>query len=167
MSQSDPSVDFTLSRVFEAPRELVFQAMVDSARLGKWWGPPGCTVEVLRNEPQPGGVLHYVMRFMPGVEMHGRFDWRELDAPGRLVFVNGFADAAGKRVRHPMNPGWPLEVLHTVTLEEQGDETAMTLVASPQGASEIERQTFKAGHASLQQGFGGTYDVFARYLSTL
>lgn len=167
MSQPDSSADFTLSRTFDAPRELVFRTMTESAHLQKWWGPQGCAVEVLRNEPRPGGVLHYVMRFMPGVEMHGRFDWRELEAPRRLVFVNGFADALANRIRHPMIPGWPLELLTTVTLEEEGGKTNMTLVASPHGASEIERQTFKAGHASLRQGFGGTYDVYARYLSTL
>jgi uncharacterized protein YndB with AHSA1/START domain len=124
-------------------------------------------MSVVRNEPRAGGVFHYLMRFAPGVEMHGLFDWKEVAPPGRLVFVNGFADAAGKRIRHAMSPTWPLEVHNTVTLEDEGGTTRMTLVASPQGASEIERQTFKAGHASLQQGFGGMYDVYARYLATL
>lgn len=169
MSTPDPFA-FTLTRTFDAPRALVFQTMSEGAHLQKWWGPQGCAIEVLNNEPQPGGVFHYLMRFAPGVEMHGRFDWQELDAPDRLVFVNGFADAAGQRIRHAMSPGWPLEVLNTVTLEEEaGDpgKTRMTLVASPQGASDIERQTFRAGHPSLQQGFGGMYEVYARYLATL
>jgi uncharacterized protein YndB with AHSA1/START domain len=170
MTQADPSIDFSLTRTFDAPRELVFQTMTETAHLRKWWGPPGCTVEVLRNEARPGGVFHYTMRFAPGVEMHGRFDWIELAAPARLVFVNGFADAAGNRIRHMMSPGWPLEVQSTVSLEEEGGKggkTRMTLVSTPKDASEIERQTFKAGHAVLAQGFGGMYEVYERYLATL
>ena len=167
MTNPEPNVDFNLMRTFDAPRELVFKTMVEREHLQKWWGPQGCTIEVLRHEPVVGGVFHYCMRFAPGVEMYGRFDFREISPPDKLVFVNGFADAAGERIAHPMAPGWPVEVVNTVVLQELEGKTHMTLHSTPINASEVERQTFKAGHASMQQGFGGMYEVYDKYLASL
>ncbi|RSZ59926.1 SRPBCC domain-containing protein [Massilia atriviolacea] len=167
MTSPDSSVDFTLTRVFDAPRDLVFKTMIETAHLQKWWGPQGCTIDVIRHEPQAGGVFHYCMRFGPGVEMYGRFDYREIAPPERLVFVNGFADAQGERIHYAMSPTWPLEVLNTVTLSEAGGKTTLSLVSTPLDASAIEIETFKSGHASMQQGFGGMYDVYDSYLATV
>lgn len=167
MTSPDSSIDFVLTRQFDAPRELVFKTMIETEHLQKWWGPQGCTIDVIRNDPQPGGVFHYCMRFGPGVDMHGKFDYREISAPERLVFVNGFADPEGQRIHHPMSPTWPLEVLNTVTLTEEGGKTSMRLVSTPLNASDTEIETFRSGHASLQQGFGGMYDVYETYLATV
>ncbi|MDQ1812980.1 SRPBCC domain-containing protein [Massilia sp. CCM 9210] len=167
MTNPDSSVDFVLTRVFNAPRELVFKTMIDTEHLQKWWGPQGCTIEVIRHEPQPGGVFHYCMRFGPGVEMYGKFDYREISPPERLVFVNGFADAEGNRIHHAMSPTWPLEVLNTSTLSEADGKTTLSLHSTPLNASAIEIETFKSGHASMQQGFGGMYDEYEKYLATL
>lgn len=164
---SDTDVSFSLSREFQAPRELVFRTMTETEHLQKWWGPAGCTIDVLRNDARPGGQFLYCMRFAPGVEMYGLFDYLEVAAPERLVFVNGFADEGGQRVRHAMSPTWPVEVLNTVTLSEQGGKTRLDLVATPRNASDIEVQTFQAGHASLAQGFGGMYDLYEQYLAKL
>ena len=164
---TEANVDFVLMRTFDAPRELVFRTMIEKEHLQKWWGPAGCTIDVLRHEPVPGGVFHYLMKFGPGAEMYGRFDFREIEAPEKLVFVNGFADAAGQRIQHTMSPTWPLEMLNTILLQELEGKTHMTLHSSPLNASELERQTFKAGHASMQQGFGGMYDLYDQYLASL
>jgi hypothetical protein len=66
-----------------------------------------------------------------------------------------------------MSPTWPLEVLNKVTLTEEGGKTTLTLVSAPINASAIELDTFKSGHASMQQGFGGMYDVYEQYLATV
>lgn len=167
MHSPDASADFVITRTFDAPRELVYQTMTATEHLQKWWGPQGCTIEVVSNNPVPGGVFHYCMHFGPGVAMYGRFDYRELTPVERIVFVNGFADAAGKRIAYAMSPTWPLEVLNTVTLSEQDGKTHMHLRSSPINADQIAIDTFKAGHASMQQGFGGMYDVYDQYLASL
>ncbi|NHZ87532.1 SRPBCC domain-containing protein [Massilia sp. CCM 8733] len=167
MTSPDSTVDFHLTRVFDAPRALVFKTMTETEHLQKWWGPQGCAIEVIRHEPQAGGVFHYCMRFGPGVEMYGRFDYREIAPPERLVFVNGFADAEGNRIHYAMSPTWPLEVLNTVTLSEDAGKTTLTLVSTPLDAGAVEIETFKSGHASMQQGFGGMYDVYAQYLASV
>lgn len=167
MTSPDSSADFVMTRTFNAPRELVFDTMTQTEHLQKWWGPQGCTIRVVTNAPQAGGVFHYCMSFGPGVDMYGKFEYRELLRPDRIVFINGFADEEGNRIRYAMSPTWPIEVLNTATLAEQNGQTTLTLRSTPVNASEIEVETFKAGHDSMQQGFSGMYDVYEQYLKTL
>ena len=167
MASPDPSIDFIFTRTFNAPRELVFKTMIETEHLQKWWGPAGCTIKVIKHEPRPGGVFHYCMQFAPGVEMYGKFDYREITPPERLVLVNGFTDPEGNRIHHPMSPTWPLEMLNTTTLTEVDGKTLLTLHSTPLNASDIEKATFKEGHASMVDGFGGMYDLYEKYLATL
>lgn len=163
-------VGFTIRRTFNAPRELVFATMTDPAHLKHWWGPKECTITVARAEAWPGGVFHYCMHprgGAAGMEAWGRFDFHEIEAPHRVAFVNGFADEQGNRIRHAMLPVWPLEVLNTATLEEDNGKTVFTLHSVPVNASEAECAAFLAGHASMQGGFDGMYDVYEDYLQTL
>jgi uncharacterized protein YndB with AHSA1/START domain len=167
MTSPDASADFVITRTFNAPRELVFDTMIKTEHLQKWWGPQGCTIDVVKHEPQPGGVFHYCMRFGPGVDMYGKFEYVEIVRPERIVFINGFADAEGNRIRYVMAPTWPMEVINTTTLVADGDKTIMTLRSVPHNSDEIGIETFKAGHASMEQGFGGMYDVYEQYLASL
>ncbi|MES2016840.1 MAG: SRPBCC domain-containing protein [Pseudomonadota bacterium] len=161
------SPDFVVTRTFSAPRDLVFDTMTKTEHLQKWWGPQGCTIRVVKHEPQPGGVFHYCMQFGPSVEMYGKFQYLEIVRPERIVFLNGFADAEGNPIHYVMSPTWPVEVLNTVTLTEADGKTSMTLHSTPHNADEIEIATFLAGHDSMRQGFGGMYDVYEQYLATL
>ncbi|MES2317443.1 MAG: SRPBCC domain-containing protein [Pseudomonadota bacterium] len=167
MTSPDSSADFVITRTFNAPRELVFDTMTQTEHLQKWWGPQGCTIEVVKHELRPGGVFHYCMRFGPVGGMYGKFQYREIVRPERIVFVNGFADAEGNSIRYEMSPTWPIEVLNTTTLAEHDGKTVLTLRSTPLNANAIEIETFKAGHASMQQGFGGMYDVYEQYLASL
>ena len=161
------STQFTLSRVFEAPRHRVWEALTMSEHLIHWWGPKGFTMLVAKLDLIPGGSFHYSMRSPDGREMWGKFVYREVAAPGRLVFVNSFSDEQGNLVRHPFAPTWPLEVLNTLTLEEHDGRTTLTLSGGPINASEEERRTFDSSHDSMRTGFGGTFDQLAGYLSGL
>ncbi|WP_338768747.1 SRPBCC domain-containing protein [Massilia sp. METH4] len=168
MANAD-EVGLTIRRVFDAPRELVFTTMTDPDHLRHWWGPKECTITVARAEARPGGAFHYCMHpreGMPGMEVWGRFDFHEIARPHRFVFVNGFADEQGNRIRYPLLPVWPLEVLNTVTLEEDNGKTIFTLHSVPVNASDAECAAFRAGHESMQQGFGGMYDLYEQYLAT-
>src|SRR5687767_1594226 len=83
--------DFVITRTFDAPRDLVFKAFSEAERLAQWWGPKGCTIRVSRLGFRPGGTFHYRMQMPDGFEMWGRFTYREIDAPERIVFVNAFS----------------------------------------------------------------------------
>ncbi len=167
INPDNTDVDFRITRSFNAPRALVFKTMIETEHLRNWWGPAGCKLDVAKHEPWPGGVFHYRMQFPGGLEMWGRFLYREIVAPERIVFINGFADAEGNPAPNPMSPDWPLEVLITTTFAEHDGKTVMTLLSQPIDASERERENFKAGHASMQGGFGGMYDLYEQYLASV
>ena len=167
MTSQDSSADFLITRVFSAPRELVFKTMTETGHLQKWWGPKGCAIEVVSHEPKAGGVFHYLMKFAPGAEMYGKFTYREITPFERIAFLNGFADAQGNYIRYALSPTWPLNMLNTVDLAEDGGKTTLTLRSTPFEASPLEIETFKLGHASMNEGFGGMYDVYDAYLATL
>lgn len=163
-STSTAEQPFLIERVFDAPRSLVWKAWSEPERLAQWWGPKGCTIRVAKLEFWPGGIFHYAMGMPNGGEMWGRFIYRETAPPERLVWLNSFSDSSGDLARAPFNPSWPLEMLVTVTLTESSGRTALTLRAGAFNATEAERHVFAAGLASMQHGFGGTFDQLTDYL---
>jgi uncharacterized protein YndB with AHSA1/START domain len=86
--------------------------------------------------------------------------------PTKLVWAHSFSNEAGGITRHPLSATWPLELLTTVTLEEQPDgKTKVTLVWSPLNASPEELQTFDAARDSMRGGWGGTFERLDAYLA--
>ncbi len=164
---SDAQPVFTISRTFEAPRELVFKVFSQAEHLARWWGPAGLQWVKGEMDFRPGGQFHYCMRLPNGPEMWGKFLYREIEAPRRIVFINAFSNAAGELTRHPMAPSWPLEVINELALEAQDGRTVLTLSGRPHNATLIEQQTFSAGFESMRMGFGGTLDQLKAYLATL
>ena len=159
------SSEFVITRVFEAPRELVWQAFTEPERMQHWWGPKGFTVIASKMDLRPGGVYHYGMRAPDGSTMWGKFVYREIVRPERIVLVNSFSDEAGNITRHPMSPTWPLQMLSTFLFAEQDGRTRLTIRWSPLDADETERATFAGAHQNMQQGWTGTLDRLAEYLA--
>ena len=161
------TADFVISRVFDAPRDLVFAAFTDAERMKHWWGPKGFTVVKSEMDLRPGGIYHYCLRAPDGSAMWGKFVYREISAPARIVLINSFSDEQGGTTHHPMMITWPLEMLSVFTFEDAGGgKTRFTVTWSPHNSSEEERATFAAGHASMKGGWSGTMDQLAAYLAT-
>jgi len=156
---------FIISRVFDAPRELVWKAWTDRDRLMEWFGPKGCTISYAKLDIRPGGSFHYAMKTPDGKEMWGKFVYRELVAPERIVLVNSFSDASGGLQRHPFSATWPLEMLTTTTLEDHGGKTKLTIRWEPINPTAEERETFDKMHGSMNQGWTGTFEQLAEYLA--
>jgi uncharacterized protein YndB with AHSA1/START domain len=156
---------FVISRALGAPRDKVWQAWTDVGRLKQWWGPKGFTVTHCKVDLRPGGLMHYCLRSPDGDDMWGRFVYREIVKPERLVWVNSFSDEKGGITRHPMAPGWPREMLTTVTFAEQGRGTLVTVEWTPINATEEERRVFEEGRGSMMQGWTGTFEQFEQYLA--
>jgi uncharacterized protein YndB with AHSA1/START domain len=159
--------EFVTTRLFDAPRELVWQTFTEARHLEKWFGPKGFKVSVAELLLRPGGIFLYSMETPDGHTMFGKWAYREIVAPERLVCVVSFCNVKGTPVRHPMSATWPLEVLSTMILSEQGTKTLLTSRSVPINASQTERDTFKAGFGSMTQGFNGTWDQLAAYLADL
>jgi len=166
-SPTSPSKDFMVSRVFDAPRELVWRAFTEPQPMQGWFGPTGTAIIAATMDLRPGGTYHYGMRTPDGGAMWGKFVYREIDAPRQLVWVHSFSDEGGGITRHPLSASWPLEMLTTVTFDEPLDgQTGVTIRWSPINATQAEQKTFDAGHDSMRQGWGGTLDRLASYLAT-
>jgi uncharacterized protein YndB with AHSA1/START domain len=102
-----------------------------------------------------------------GSPMWARFVYREVSPETKLVFVLSFSNADGGIARHPMAPEWPAETLIETTLADAGGRTTVTLRATPIGASRLESGIFRDGFASMDVGYGGTYDQLETLLAQL
>ena len=156
--------DFTITRVLNASREMVFKAFTDPKHLAHWWGPKGCTLSVAKIELKPGGTFLYCMELPGGHSMWGKFVYLEIKAPEKIIFINSFSDKEGNIIRHPMAPTWPLEVYNVWTLIEQNGKTTLTLSGHPHNASDEENKTFYDSVHMMQDGFKGTFDNLEEYL---
>jgi uncharacterized protein YndB with AHSA1/START domain len=156
---------FSITRDFDAPRKLVWQAWTERERLMRWFGPKGFTMPVAKLDFRPGGVFHYCMRSPDGKEMWGKFVYREIVAPERIVLVNSFSDENGGITRHPFSPTWPLEMLSTTTFAELEGKTRLTIQWEPLNANETERNTFESARKGMDQGWAGTFEQLDQYLA--
>jgi uncharacterized protein YndB with AHSA1/START domain len=159
--------EFVFTRVFDAPRELVWKAFVESERLMHWWGPKGFKMHFAKVDLRPGGIFHYGMQSPDGKYMWCKFVYRDIVAPERLVFVLSFSDPQGSTVQAPFELDWPLEILTVLTFSEQGGRTTVALRGKPINATKAQRKTFEAEFKGMQQGFTGTFDQLDEYLATL
>jgi uncharacterized protein YndB with AHSA1/START domain len=112
------SKEIEVTRIVDAPRDLVFEAWTDAERLAKWWGPEGFSVAECASDPRPGGSLTIVMRGPDGIDYPMTGTYREVLWPERLVIES---TALGE-------DGTPLlEALQTVTFTDRDGKTEITV----------------------------------------
>ena len=157
--------EFVLSRLVDAPRERVWSAWTEPERLARWFGPKGVKTISVKMNLRPGGVYHYGMRAPDGKDMWGKWTFREIAAPERLVFVGSFSDDRQGVTRHPMSPNWPLEILSTILFQDMGGKTLLTVKWSALNPTAIERAAFAEGHEGMRAGWGGTFEQLDAYLA--
>jgi uncharacterized protein YndB with AHSA1/START domain len=120
---SEPRKNFAerevvITRIYDAPRALVFKAWIDPKHLKQWWGPKVFTNPVCEVDARVGGAWRIVMRAPDGVDYPCGGVYREIVEPERLVFTNIATDKDGNPI---------LDGLTTVTFAEQGRKTKLTL----------------------------------------
>src|SRR5438445_13708093 len=94
--------EFVITRVFDAPRDLVWKAFTEPERMKHWWGPKGFTVIASKMDLRPGGYYHYGMKAPNGSAVWHKLVFREIVPPARMVFSNSFSDEAGGSTSRPM-----------------------------------------------------------------
>jgi len=166
-SGSVPSKPFVISRLFRAPKDLLFRVWTDPEHLKHWWGPKDVRVTVKKLEMKPGGIYHYSMILPDGSSSWGKMIYREIIENEKLVFLNMFSDEDGNITRHPLAATWPLQMLSTITFKEQDEGTLVTIEWQPYEAGETEQATFDDSHESMNQGWSGSFEVLERYLAGL
>jgi len=150
-----------ITRIFDAPRELVWKAWTDPERMKHWWGPKPFTAPVCRIELRVGGTFVCCMRSLDGKDYWNTGVYREIVAPERLVYTDSFADEKGNPVPasyYGMSGDWPAELVVTVTFEEHGKgRTRLTLqhVGIPAGRM---RELTEAGWSSSLEKLAESLD---------
>lgn len=112
--------DLVITRVFDAPRGMVFKVWTEAKHMAQWWGPKGFTNPVCEMDVRVGGAIRIHMRAPDGVVYPMTGVFQEIVAPERLVFVSSALDGDGKSM---------FDVLNTVIFAEQGGKTVLTVQA--------------------------------------
>jgi uncharacterized protein YndB with AHSA1/START domain len=144
-SMASDQNELVLTRVFDAPRELVFKMWTDPKHLAKWWGPRGYTIPVCEIDLRPGGSIRIYMRAEDGVGHPITGTYREIIEPERLVFTASVMDDQGDVL---------FEVLNTVTFTDQEGKTKQTVHACVIHKS-AKGEPYAAG---MDQGWAQTLD---------
>ena len=148
-----------ITRIFDAPPELVWKTWTDPERLTRWWGPKDFTSPVCKNDLRVGGTYLYCMRSPDGKDYWSTGVYREVVPLKRIVATDSFADEQGKVVPatyYGMSADLPLELQITVTLQEHVGGTKLTL----------QHDGFPAGQDSelAEAGWSQSFDKLAEVL---
>ncbi|OWK41699.1 SRPBCC family protein [Fimbriiglobus ruber] len=122
--------DVFITRVFDAPRDLVFRAWTTPEYLARWYAPKGCTTLYRSFDFHPGGTFHSCIRSPNGYECWCIGAYREIVVPERIAYTLVIANEKGSPVDPEaagMDPNWPQETTVTVTFEGQNGKTKLTL----------------------------------------
>jgi uncharacterized protein YndB with AHSA1/START domain len=143
--------EIVVTRVFDAPRRLVFEAWTNPRHLPRWMlGPEGWTMPVCEIDLRPGGAWHFVWRRSDGTEMEMRGVYREITPPERLVSTESWGG------------DWP-ETLNTLILSEEGGKTTSTVtILYP--SKEARDAALKTG---MKEGMSQSFDRLNEYLASL
>lgn len=143
--------EIAMSRVFDAPRSLVFEAFTNAKHLQQWMlGPEGWSMPVCEIDLRPGGAWHFVWRRDDGTEMDMTGEYREITAPERMVSTESWGG------------DWP-ETIVTLMLDEEDGKTRMTqTVLYP--SKEARDAALETG---MKDGAAISYDRLAEYLRTV
>lgn len=123
--------DFVITRVFDAPRELVFRAWTDPLHTARWWGPRDFTIPVCELDVRVGGAIRIVMRGPDGLDYPVEGVFREIVPPEKLVMTVRCADHFADVLEPSRDTSKPpmFEMLQTVTFEALGARTKLTITS--------------------------------------
>jgi uncharacterized protein YndB with AHSA1/START domain len=110
--------ELTITRTFDAPRELVWEAWTNQKHIEQWWGPKGFTNPVCEWNAKVGGKINIHMKAPDGVHypMDGVFG--EIVKNEKIVFTSAALDKKGEHL---------FEILNTITFMDEGDKTKLVL----------------------------------------
>jgi len=143
--------EIVITRVFDAPRRLVFEAITRPEHVARWWAPRSMKMLSCEMDFRPGGAWRFVLRAPDGKDYGFRGEYREIVPPERLVQTYEFE-------------GMPGHVsVETATLEEQGDKTKLTVTCLYQSVEDRDGHY----HSGMETGTRESHDRLAELLETM
>lgn len=149
MTDTTADREIVVTRLVDAPRDLVFAAFTEREHVENWWVPSGTTIHEFNG--RPGGLWRYSMPGPDGAQYPFRIQFIQIDRPTRLVYDYG-TDAEGA----------PEPVRTSVTFEEERGKTRITLQLMFATAAAREEAAQYGAAAGAQQALAGLADYLAR-----
>lgn len=143
--------EITMTREFNAPRELVFKAFIDPELVARWWGQDSATTIVDQMDVKMGGIWRYVQRGADGSEYGFRGVYHEVTSPERMVYTFEFEGMPGHIL------------LETVTLEERNGKTQVTDSSVFQSVADRDGML----QSGMEGGANESWDRLDRLLKTM
>jgi uncharacterized protein YndB with AHSA1/START domain len=143
--------EIVLTRIFDAPRELVFEAYTDARHLDEWWGPRGFVTKTIEHDARVGGAWRFTMLAPDGTVFPNRVVYTEVVRPERLAYLHD-SDVDDDPRRFQV----------TVTFADLGGRTELTsrmLLATPEQRAQV------VGFGAIELGYQ-TLDRFAEHLAS-
>ena len=149
MATKNKANEIYISRIYDAPVKMVWDAWVDPKQVAQWWGPRGFTLTSYQKDVRPGGTWSYMMHGPDGVNYPNKTLFLEVEKYSRLVYDHGGNDDQPPMFRV------------TVNFTEVNGKTKMEMsmaLPTPEAAVEAKKFIKKAGG-------NGTWDRLAEFLS--
>jgi uncharacterized protein YndB with AHSA1/START domain len=143
--------ELVITRIFHAPRQLVFEVFTNPKHVIHWWGPNGFTNTIHSMNVQPGGEWRLTMHGPDGIDYPNLISYKEVIKPEKLVWLHG-------------TPDEPHQFESTVLFEEDGKKTKLTMKIVFKTKEQKDMVVEKFGAA---EGQNQTMDRLERYLAKI
>lgn len=157
MTQNNPATttkDLVITRIFDAPRALVWKAWTDPQHLMRWWGPETFTSPTCKVDLRVGGKYLFCMRSPEGQDFWSTGVYNEIVPLERIVYTDSFSDAEGNVISpeaYGMGSDFPIASVITVTFEDYEGKTKMTLRNPGVPEGEMREMTLSGWNTSLDK----------------
>jgi len=158
----EPSI---LTRDFDAPMQLVYEAWTQQDHLCKWQVPNAEVACVYKSaDIKAGGSALHKMIMPNGHEMWLLTQYHELSPHHTIVFTQYESNEAGD-ILPPSMPNWPKEIRATIKLSENNGMTHMQFIWQPINPSKEEAEAWEVSRPQHGKGWGGSFELLAGYLA--
>ncbi|MFN3238328.1 MAG: SRPBCC family protein [Pseudomonadales bacterium] len=156
-------------REFDAPRELVFSAWVNTEHLNQWMFPmAGCTCDFVQADIRTGGTSLHKVTMPNGHEMWLFTKYELVQAPDKLVFLQYMSNEKGDILGNDNMPDWPKDMLATLEFTELAPaKTEIKFLWEPRNPTPAEIAAFTAARDQAGQGWGAGMAQLEVYLQSL
>lgn len=151
--------EIVITRIFNAPRKLVFEVWTQPEHVAQWWGPKGFTTRVTEIDLRPGGKWRYVMISPDGKEYPAKGVFREIVPPERIVTTDEFDEGFEK----VMNTDLPKGIVMTAVFDDLIDKTKLTLRIMHESVEERRKHE----EMGVVAGWNSSLDCMDEYLANL
>ncbi len=163
------SKELVITRVFDAPRELVWKAWTDPEQIKRWWGPAGFSAPEIKVDLREGGKYHYCMRgpIEPGgseQDLWSGGEFKKIVPQEKIVITDYFSDKDGNKLSPAdfgLSKDFPAESTITITFKDEGEKTKLAITYPIPESAAARKAILESG---MEKGWNQSLDKLAESL---